>query len=605
MKKVLIYPLGSYLLLWTLLWGIPLTASQATPSAALGYQPKYPPEFSHFAYVNPDAPKGGELILAGFGTFDRLNPYLLKGVPADGTQLLFETLMVKSEDEPFSEYGLLAENIELASDKLSVTFRLNPKATFADGTAITAADVKFSFDTLKSNQAHPQFKFYWKDIQQAEVIDQYTIRFSFTKINPELHLIAAEIPVFSKTAIGDKSFDEIVTESLTGSGPYVIDKFDLGKYITYQRNPNYWGKELNTRRGMFNFDRITYKYYKDTNVMLEALKAGEFDFMSVYNSKAWAREYVGPAFDDGKIKKAELPHKNNAGMQGFVFNLRRPMFQDIRVRQAINLGFDFEWANENLFYQQYQRCDSYFTNSELAASKSLPQGEELALLESIKKKFPKPFPTTVLTQVWQPVSTIPPHTLRDNLRQAKTLLTEAGWVLKDGILQNAQGQKLEFEVMLAQEGFDRILAPFARNLKKLGIQVNYRSVDVALYQRRQDTFDFDMVVAVFGQPQSPGNELMNLWHSSSATQEGSNNLIGLNNPVVDALIEKIIYAPNRTVLVTATHALDRVMLAGEYLVPNWYIGVHRLAYWDKFGKPETLPLYYEATDWMLKTWWKK
>jgi len=593
--------------LTTLLLIFTALPTQAAPSAALGYEPKYPPGFTHFDYVVPQAPNGGELLLSGFGNFDSLNPFLLKGIPAEGlSSLMFESLMEKSQDEPFSMYGLLAEDIELSKDNLSVTFRLNPKARFSDGTEVTAEDVKFSFDTLKSNQAHPQYRFYWKDIQQAEVINQMTVRFSFTKVNPELHLIAAEIPIFSKAVLGRQSFDQRVTQPLVATGPYLIEKYEMGKYIVYRHNPKYWGQDLNVRRGMYHFDRITYKYYKDLEVALEAFKAGEFDFMSVYNSKAWARDYVGPQFDTGKIKKEALPHQNNAGMQGFVFNLRRPIFQDLRVRQAINLAFDFEWANENLFYQQYKRCDSYFSNSDLAAAKAPPQGEELALLKALQSKFPQTFPTEVFTTVWQPVNTSPPHSLRENLRKAKSLLEEAGWQLNaEGILANAQGQRLEFEVLLVQSGFDRILAPFARNLKKLGIQLNYRTVDVSLYQRRQDTFDFDLVVHIFAQSQSPGNELMSTWHSSSAAQEGANNLIGLKNPVVDALIEKVIYAPNRQSLLTAVHALDRVMLAGEYVIPNWYIGVHRLAYWDKFKRPGRLPLYYQDTEWMLKTWWRK
>lgn len=580
----------------------------ASPSAALGYSPKYPADFAHFDYVNPHAPQRGELILAGLGNFDSLNPFLLKSIPAEGLgNLMFESLMEKSQDEPFSMYGLLAQEIELSKDNLSVMFHLNPKARFSDGSEVTAEDVKFSFDTLKSEKAHPQYRFYWKDIQKAEVIDSHTIRFNFAKVNPEIHLIAAEIPIFSKASLGQQAFDQRVTQVLVTTGPYVIEKYEIGKYITFKRQPNYWGKELNTRRGMYNFDRITYKYYKDMEVALEAFKAGEFDFMGVYNSKAWAREYVGPPFDAGKIKKEELPHQNNAGMQGFVFNLRRPLFQDIKVRQAINLAFDFEWANENLFYKQYQRCDSYFSNSELAAKKALPEKEELVLLKEIQNQFPQQFPKEVLTKVWQPVNTHSPSSLRENLRTAKAVLTEAGWMLneEEGILKNHQGVKLEFEVLLVQSGFDRILAPFARNLKKLGIQLNYRTVDRSLYQRKQDTFDFDMLVHIFGQSQSPGNELMNTWHSSSALQEGSNNLIGLKNPVVDALIEKIIYAPNRKVLLTAVHALDRVMLFGEYVIPNWYIGVHRVAYWDKFGRPEKLPLYYQEGEWMLRTWWNK
>lgn len=574
--------------------------AHAAPSAALGYEPKYKAGFKHFDYVNPDAPKGGELLLSGYGSFDILNPFLLKGLSVGGTGLIFESLMQRSLDEPFSVYGLLAEDIQLADDKLSVTFRLNPKARFSDGSEVTAEDVKFSFDTLKSPKAHPKFRIYWADIQEAEVLDKRTVRFKFAKVNPELHLIAADMSIFSKKSVGDKAFDKIVTEPLVGSGPYLIEKYDAGKNVTYKRNPDYWAKDLNVRRGTHNFDRITMKYYKDTNIALEGLKAGDFDFIAVSNSKEWAREYVGSKFDSGEIKKEELPHKNNAGMQGFVFNLRRELFKDIKVRQAINLAYDFEWANKNLFYDQYARCDSYFSNSELAA-RGLPTKEELVLLEPFREQLPK----EVFTQTWTPVTTNPPNTLRDNLVKAKNLLTAAGWNLKEGILQNAQGQKFSFEVLLNEKGFERIVAPFAHNLEKLGIKVTYRTVDPALYQRRSDTFDYDMTIVVFGQSQSPGNELMSMWHSSSVKQEGSDNAAGIQNPVVDALIEKVVYAPNRQSLLTAVHALDRVMLYGEYVVPNWFTPVHRIAYWDKFGQPKTRPLYYQAAAWMLETWWKK
>ncbi len=572
----------------------------AAPSAALGYEPKYKAGFKHFDYVNPDAPKGGELLLSGYGSFDIINPFLLKGLPVAGTGLIFESLMQRSLDEPFSVYGLLAEDIQLADDKLSVTFRLNPKARFSDGSEVTAEDVKFSFDTLKSPKAHPQFRIYWSDIQAAEIIDKRTVRFKFSKVNPELHLMAADMSIFSKKSVGDKAFDKIVTEPLIGSGAYLIEKYDAGKNVTYKRNPNYWANDLNVRRGTFNFDRIIIKYYKDTNIALEALKAGDFDFIAVSNSKEWAREYVGAKFDSGEIKKEELPHKNNAGMQGFVFNLRRDLFKDIKVRQAINLAYDFEWANKNLFYDQYARCDSYFSNSELAA-RGLPNKEELALLEPFREQLPK----ELFTQTWTPVNTNPPNTLRDNLVKAKNLLTAAGWTLKEGILQNAQGQKFNFEVLLNEKGFERIFAPFAHNLEKLGIKVDYRTVDHALYQQRLDSFEYDMTVVVFGQSQSPGNELMSMWHSSSAKQEGSNNSAGIQNPVVDALIEKVVYAPNRQSLLTAVHALDRVMLYGEYVVPNWFTPVHRIAYWNKFGQPKTRPAYYQAAQWMLETWWKK
>ena len=580
-----------------------ISSAQAAPSAALGYEPKYATNFTHFDYVNPNAPKGGELLVYNLGNFDSFNPFVLKGL-AEGytSELRFESLMFQTLDEPFSLYGLIAEDIELAEDKLSVTFKLNPAARFSDGSKVTAEDVKFSFDTLKSEQAHPRYRIYWNGIREAKIVDEKTITFFFNKINPELHLVTAELPIFKQTKEGD--FSELALDGLMGTGAYTIEKYQGGKFVTYQRNQDYWVQDLPVRKGMYNFDKVTIKYYKDSSIALEALKAGEFDVMAVYNSKQWARDFEGAKFDSKQILKSEFTHKNNAGMQGFVFNLRNPIFQDVRVRRAINLAFDFEWANKNLFYNQYERCNSYFSNSELAAT-GIPSEAELALLKPLHKKYPDEFPAEALTQAWQPVTTAKPNSLRKNLRQAKKLLDEAGWKVKDGVLQNEQGQKLEFKVMLFQRAFERILAPFARNLEKLGIKIHYRAVDAALYQQRQESFDFDMVVTIFGQSQSPGNELLFMWHSDSADRKGSQNLLGLKNPVVDALIEKVIYAPDRGSLVTAVKALDRVMLFGEYTMPNWFTGHHRLAYWDKFGHPEQLPLYYTATEWLIRTWWDK
>ncbi|MDO8413011.1 MAG: extracellular solute-binding protein [Gallionellaceae bacterium] len=573
----------------------------AVSAMGLGYPPKYPPNFSHFDYVNPAAPKGGELVLSEFGNYDGLNPFLLKGVSASRvTELVFETLMEQSLDEPFSLYAHLAEDIQLAADKLSVTFRLNAKARFSDGTPVTADDVKFSFDTLKSEHAHPMYRFMWNDIKRAVVVDKRTVRFEFARVNPELHLITAQIPIFSRKWVGNKPFDKVITELPIGSGPYVVGKYDLGKNISYKRNPAYWAKDLNTRRGMFNFERVVIKYYGDDTVQLEAFKAGEFDFMFVLNSKQWARDYVGPKFDSGAIKREELAQRNNAGMQGFVFNIRRPLFKDKRVRQAISLAFDFEWSNKNLFYNQYARIHSYFSNSELASS-GLPKGAELALLEPYRAQLPP----ELFTSEWKPPVANGPDGLRDNLRKAKELLTSAGWKIKEGVLQNEQGQKLEFEILLAQKAFGRIVEPFAQNLAKVGIKAGYRLVDVALYQRRLDTRDFDMTVSSFPQSQSPGNEQINYFHSSAADQEGSNNVIGIKDAVVDALVDKLVYAPDRAQLVTATHALDRVLLHGEYMVPNWYTPIHRVVYKSSLAYPNKLPLYYSAEPWMLRTWWKK
>lgn len=581
------------LLLWT-----PL--APAAPSQALGYTPAYPPGFSHFNYVNPVAPKGGNLNLSAVGSFDTLNPFTLKGLAASGlTELMFETLMEGSLDEPFSQYGLLAEDVALAPDRRSVTYRLNPAARFYDGSAVTAADVKYSFDILRE-KGHPRYRIFWADITQATVLDEHTVRFDFARENPELHMIIGDIPIFSRAWVGERDFEKMALAEPLTSGPYRIERYELGKYITFVRNPEYWARDLNVRRGMYNFDRVTVKFYRDFTVALEAFKAGEFDFNAEYNSKTWARDYVGSKFRDGRIVKTELEHHNNAGMQGFVFNLRRPLFQDIRVRRALSLALDFAWSNRQLFYNQYQRCDSYFSNSELAA-RGVPQGDELALLEPFRERLPP----DLFTRPWLPPSTEPPHSLRDNLRQAKALLQEAGWSFRDGALRNAKGERFQFDIMLVQKGFERIVAPYARNLAKLGIEVRYRTVDPALYQRRMDTYDYDMMVAGFGQSQSPGNELMNMFHSSAADQEGTRNLIGIKAPVVDALIEQVIYAPDRQALVTAVRALDRVLLWGEYLVPHWYIGTHRIAYWDRFGRPEQLPLYYNASSWMLATWWSR
>ncbi|MEJ2140784.1 MAG: extracellular solute-binding protein [Gammaproteobacteria bacterium] len=573
----------------------------AAPSIGYGYKEKYQPGFTHFDYVNPRAPKGGKIILAGFGNFDSFNPFILKGVPADGLgTLVFETLMVQSDDEPYSLYGHLAEDIQLSADKLSVTFRLNPNARFSDGKPVLAADVKFSFDTLRSEKGHPRYRFYWSDIKQAVVTGKRTIRFDFVRKNPELHLIAAQIPVFARHWVGNTPFDKLNRKLPIGSGPYTIESYDLGKNVVYKRNPMYWAQDLPTRRGMFNFDKVIYKYYKDSTVMLEALKAGEYDFKLVNHSKQWARDYVGPQFDSGDILKEELKHKNNAGMQGFIFNTRRELFKDKRVRKALTLAFDFAWSNNKLFYNQYTRCDSYFSNSELA-SRGLPEGNELKLLNKYRDQLPE----EVFTTIWKPPSTEQPGQLRENLRKAKRLLEQAGWHVRDGVLQNEQGRQFEFDVMLAQKGFERILAPYAYNLKKLGITLRYRTVDVSLYIRRTRTFDFDMIVQSFAQSQSPGNELYALWHSSSADQEGSRNQMGIKDPVIDKLIDEVVFAENRKQLITATRALDRVMLHGEYLIPNWYIAVHRLAYWDKFSYPKTLPLYYDAESWAISTWWKK
>jgi len=573
----------------------------AVSAMGMGYEPKYPVDYQNFDYVNAHAPKQGELIMMGLGTFDSLNPYLLKGLSAGGLgSLVFESLLEKSMDEPFSEYGLIADDFFLAEDEMSVTYHINPKAKFSNGDDVTAEQVKYSFDTLMSKAAHPQFRVYYADVESATVIDRSTIRFDFKNKNRELHMIIGEIPIFSSQWAADSAFEDTDDTRPIASGPYRVEKYERGKSIVYVRNPDYWAKDMPVRKGMFNYKKITYKYYKDSTIALEAFKAGEFDFFFENYSKRWARSHNGPRYDSGEIIKTQLTHQNNAGMQGFAFNTRRDKFKDVRVRRALSLAYDFEWANAKLFYNQYVRADSYFSNSELAAQ-GLPEGEELVVLE----KYRDQLPDAVFSKQWKPASTLPPHSLRKNLIKARDLLAEAGWTVQGGVLKNKKGQVFKLDVLLVQNGFDRIIAPYAHNLKKLGIETSYRKVDSSLYKRRLDTFEFDMVVSSFPSSVSPGNELMSMFNSKSAEIKGSRNLPGITSPVVDALIAEILQAENRQQVVTIARALDRVLLDGEYLVPNWYINVHRVAYWDKFGIPETQPLYYDPTSWMLKAWWVK
>ncbi len=573
--------------------------ANADYAMGMGYTPKYPANYPHFDYVNPDAAKGGNLVLSAFGAFDSFNPFLLKGIAADGLNaLVFESLLEKSLDEPFSAYGLLADDFQLADDGLAVTFHLNPKARFANGNAVTAADVKFSFDTLMSKAAHPQYRIYFADVAACVVLDKLTLRFEFKRRNRELHLIVGEIPVFSRDWMMGKSFEETANIVPVGTGPYSVEDYKLGKTIRYRRNPHYWANALPVRKGMYNFDSVTYKYYRDLTVALEAFKAGEFDFFFENHSKRWARDHVGPKYDAGEIIKRELTHSNNAGVQGFAINTRRDTFKDMRVREALLLAFDFNWSNKNLFYNQYVRADSYFSNSELAAS-GAPTRAELKLLEPYRAQLP----TSVFEPVQAPPDSTDPGGIRANLKRARDLLAEAGWTVQDGVLKNADGKVFTIDVLLAQKGFERIFGPYANNLKRLGIEMNYRTVDTSLYQRRNDTFDFDMVVSSFGQSMSPGNELRAMFHSESAATDGSRNLPGINSPVVDALVEAVIGSEDRAQLLTATHALDRVLLAGNYLVPNWYIDKHRVAYRNRFGIPQSQPLYYEPEGWLLKSWW--
>lgn len=563
---------------------------------------KYPKDFSRFEYTSTEARSGGTLVLHDLGSFDKMNPFTLKGAAPQGlSPYVFETLAVPSLDEPFAEYGLIAEDIELAKDKKSVTFTLNAQARFSDGSPVTVEDVKFSLDMLKSDKSHPFYQMYYRDIDGAEILDKQRIRFRFARPNRELHMVAAQLPVLSKQFYEQHPFDPAGgNEAMAvpvGSGPYLVSEVLPGKSITYKKNPDYWAKNLPIRRGMFNFETIIVKYYKDPVVSIEAFKAGEFDFMMVNIAKQWQRDLTGRRFDSGELVKQTFPHHNNAGMQGFVFNTRKPLFNDRLVRKALGLAFDFEWTNQTLFFSQYTRNDSFFSNSNFAA-KGLPAAGELQLLEPFRSQLPP----EVFTEPLVPPVTDPPGSLRANMQEAKKLLEQAGWTIREGVLTNAQGDTFHFDILLADTAFERVIAPYVSNLKKLGITVAYRTIDPALYADRIKNFDFDMAVTTYGQSQSPGNEQRDYWTTSAASRKGSRNLAGVSHPTVDSLVDAIIYAETQEQLTVACRALDRVLWHGYYVVPNWYLANHRLAYVAKLKHPEKLPLYYNYEQW-LDTWW--
>ena len=562
---------------------------------------KYPKDFKQFDYTSSEAKKGGNIVLHAIGSFDKMNPFTLKGTePLGLDQLVFEPLAQSSLDEPLAKYGLIAKDIEVAADKLSVVFTLNENARFSDNTPVTAEDVAFSLAMLKSDQVYPLYSYYYHDITGSEILDRLRIRLKFAKVNRELPMIASEIPVMSKKFYTTHPFDgDSILVPPVGSGPYVVESLNPGKSITYRRNNNYWAKDLPARKGMYNFDSIKVDYYKDPVVAVEAFKAGDFDFMLVNIAKQWARDLTGDKFDKGEIIKKIYPHGNDAGMQGFVMNTRKKIFHDRRVRQALGMAFDFEWTNKSLFFDQYTRATSFFNNSYLAAT-GLPSGKELHNLEAYRKDLPEEVFTTPLT----PPDTNGPGGLRTNLQKARKLLSEAGWQVKDGILKDNAGNPFRFEILLVSQAFERVIAPFVNNLQKLGIQTDYRTIDPALYAERLQNFDFDMIVHVYGQSLSPGNEQRNFWHSESAATKGSQNLAGVNSSVVDALVEKTIYAQSQEDLTAACKALDRVLWYEYYLIPNWYMSGYRLAYYDKFSQPGNLPKYYDHFH-LLMTWWKK
>jgi microcin C transport system substrate-binding protein len=599
---------------WVLCWLAFLVApAWAAHGYALWGTLKYPADFAQFDYVNAQAPKGGELRLVSnlrVSTFDKYNPFTIKGTaPAYLSSLMFDSLLAGSLDETASGYGLLAEDVSVAADGLSATFRLRKAARFHNGDPVLARDVKHSYDTLVGPYVSPGYRSLLDDVAGVDVLDARTVRYRFKKPNRELPLTVGGLPVFSHrwgeddTVKGGKAkpFDQVVMDIPIGSGPYKIGPVNFGKDITYVRDPAYWARDLNVRRGSANFDRITVKIYKDSTARLEALKAGEFDLMRFFSAGDWARRVNGRKFDTGELVKAEFKHRLPTGFQSYVLNTRRAKLSDIRVRQALGLALDYEWMNRQMFYGAYQRVQDLFGNTDCQATGE-PSEQELALLTPWRSQIP----AAVFGPMAVPPRTDGDHSLRANLRQAQQLLKDAGWTYRDGALRNAQGEALELEYLDSAETGVRVVTPWARNLEKIGVKLNFRPVDFALYQQRLQKFDFDITSIAYGGTNNPGQEYADLFGSKAADMEDSGNLAGLKSAAVDALIARMTSAKRQEDLLPACRALDRVVMHSYLLVPQWSAGTHRIAYnaW-RLAKPESMPPYAQGEGWAIDTWWSK
>ena len=565
---------------------------------------KYPPDFKHFEYVNPSAPKGGRVRFAVFGSFDSLNPYTYKGDRAAGVDN--EALLTSALDEPSTEYGLVASEVWHPEDRSRVVFRLRPEARFHDGTPITVEDAIWSMTALRDS--HPFYNAYYKNIEKAEQTGEHEVTFVFNQANNrELPLITGQLPVLPKHWWTGQDKDgkprniqEVTLEIPLGSGVYKVESFRAGQSIKLVRAENYWGASLPVNIGQNNFDELEFTYYRDPNIAFEAFKADQADWRSENSAKMWALQYTFDAVKTGKVIKEKIELSNVEGMQSWAFNTRRTKFQDPRLRLAFNYAFDFEWSNANLFYDQYTRSKSYFNNSELAAT-GLPSPEELAILEPLRSNIPAEVFTTEYVNPFSGNA----QERRKNLRTAAGLLKEAGWnIVQDGnksVLKNDKGENLTVEILLDDPLFERIALPYKAQLELLGITVTIKTFDSALYTRRMQTYDFDIALGSWGQSLSPGNEQREFWGSEAAKKDGSRNIVGIRSPAIDKLIDQVIYAKNRAGLVTACRALDRVLLWNHFVVPMWYVPYERVARWDRFSHPETLPKY--AVGFPSVWWW--
>lgn len=591
-----------------LLYSFPVTAQETASAAshhgiAMHGDLKYGPGFTHFDYVNPDAPKGGTLRLHAIGSFDSLNPFIVKGIPAGGlsylgSDFIHESLMDQGNDEPFSMYGLLAESIELPEDRSWVAFNLRPVAKWADGKPVTAEDVVWTFNTLLE-KGSPFFKAYYGDVTKVEATSERRVLFTFAHNgNSELPLIISQMSVLPKHywTAENRDIGSTTLNAPLGSGPYKIGTVEAGRRIEYVRNENWWGKDLPINKGRYNFDRISYEYYRDGDVALEAFLAGEYDVREENTAKLWATAYDAPAVKDGRIIKQEIQHERPQGMQGFLYNVRRPVFADRAVREALAYAFDFEWSNKQFAYGAYKRTRSYFANSDLEA-RNLPEGNELEILE----KFRGRVPDEIFTAAYNPPSADGSGNNRANMKKAADILEKAGYKLgADGVRVNDKGVRLEFEIIDTNPAFERWVLPFVANLKKIGVRSSFRVVDPAQYQNRMNEFDYDMTVGGFAQSDSPGNEQRDFWESEKADMPGSRNYIGIKNPAVDELVEMIIQAKNREDLVSHVHALDRVLQWNYYVIPQWHIAHWRLAWAKKLKHPEHLS---HISPGITDTWW--
>ena len=564
---------------------------------------KYGADFKHFEYVNPDAPKGGRISMVGpaaIRTFDSFNPFILKGDAAQGLSLLYDTLMEGAGDEPGSAYGLLAESADLAPDRKSITFKLRPEARFSDGSPVTADDVVFTLETLKT-KGDPSYRIILRDVVKAEALDKLTVRFVFQgELLRDLPLTVAGLQILPRAYYETQPFEETTLKIPLGSGPYTIGDFKQGGHVTYKRRPDYWAASLPINRGRYNFDEIRYEYYRDRTAELESLKAGGIDLREEFTARDWISAYDISAVKDGRLIKLTLPDATPSGAQGFFFNTRRAKFQDPRVRHALAMAFDFEWTNANIFNSLYTRTESFFENSDMKA-KGPPSPAELALLEPHRAKLPP----EVFGEPYAPPRSDGSGSDRKLLRGALKLLSDAGWKLdtKSGppVVRNAKGETLDVEFLNAGgPTFERIIGPYIKNLEAIGVRATLRNVDAAQYQRRVKSHDYDVISTRFTMRLNPGLELLNYWGSEAASNEGSSNHAGIKDPVIDALTERVIAAKSREDLVTAARAIDRVLRAGHYWVPHWFKAAHHIAYWDKFSRPAIKPKYARG---ILDTWW--